>query len=190
MLRTRHEWINKFVAESGAIAGLQLDTVIENAELNTEELNLANCSAHRRLVSRATDELITRTPSSRDHARDLLCNLIGRNTYGAFAELAAYDWLALCDLRIAPQVKMDPSEVLGTNGSTLDGKIEHCDIYFDVKAFGSNGRLLCGRCIAIRSRCAGPTAPDKFCQWRPLAEPPGREGAGSRVVHGPTPTTG
>jgi hypothetical protein len=36
---------------------------------------------------------------------------------------------------------MNATEVLASNGSILDGKITHCGIYFDVKAFGSNGRL-------------------------------------------------
>jgi hypothetical protein len=42
---------------------------------------------------------------------------------------------------IEPQVAMNATEVLASNGSTLDGKITHCGIHFDVKAFGSNGRL-------------------------------------------------
>jgi hypothetical protein len=67
--------------------------------------------------------------------------LIKRNTYGAFAELAAYDWLTRCYVKIATQVAMDSSDVLATKGSTLDGKIEHGGVYFEVKAFGSNGRL-------------------------------------------------
>jgi hypothetical protein len=36
---------------------------------------------------------------------------------------------------------MTPSDVLATNGSRLDGKIEYDGTYFEVKAFGSNGRL-------------------------------------------------
>jgi hypothetical protein len=67
--------------------------------------------------------------------------LIRRNTYGAFAEVAAFDWLTRCYVRIATQVAMTPRDVLATQGSTLDGKIAYDGTYFDVKAFGSNGRL-------------------------------------------------
>jgi len=141
MLKTSHEWIGKLATESTVIAKMQLETVIENASLNTDAFNLANCDIHCRLIARAIDELVNNNFSSAKDARNLLCNLFGRNVYGCFAELAAYDWLTRCQVRIATQVSMSPSDVLSKNGSTLDGKIELYDHYFDVKAFGSNGRL-------------------------------------------------
>lgn len=141
MQRTRHEWISNLAAQSGVFAEMQLETIVENANLDTDAFNLANCDAHCRLITRAVDDLITNNPRPKDRVRDLTCNLINRHTYGAFAELAAYDWLARCNVRITPQVEMSPSDVLAMNGSTLDGKITHCGVYFDVKAFGSNGRL-------------------------------------------------
>jgi hypothetical protein len=112
MLRTRHEWISKLAAGSGVIAGLRLENDIENADLDTNAFNLANCDAHCRLITRAIDELVTHNFSSSKSARDLLINLIRRNTYGAFAEVAAYDWLTRCYVRIATQVEMTPSDVL------------------------------------------------------------------------------
>jgi hypothetical protein len=89
------------------------------------------------------DELVTHEFSSKESARDLLRNLIARHTYGAFAEIAAYDWLTRCCVRIKTQVAMASSDVLASQGSTLDGKIVYDDdgTYFDVKAFGANGRL-------------------------------------------------
>lgn len=141
MLRTCHEWISKLAAESSVIAEMQLETDTENVDLNADAFNLANCNAHCRLITRAIDELVTHNFSSKKNARDLLHNLIRRNTYGAFAEIAAYDWLTRCYVRIATQVAMNSSDVLATNGSTLDGKIEYGGTYFEVKAFGSNGRL-------------------------------------------------
>jgi hypothetical protein len=141
MLRTRHEWISKLAAESGVISGMRLETDIENADLDTDAFSLANCDAHCRLITRAIDELVTHNFSSSKSARDLLVNLIKQNTYGHFAELAAYDWLTRCYVKIATQVAMTPNDVLATKGSTLDGKIEHGSVYFEVKAFGSNGRL-------------------------------------------------
>lgn len=147
MLTTCHEWISKLSAESAVISEMQLATVIKNADLNTDASKLANCDAHCRLITRVIDELVTNSFSSKENTRELLCNLIrgdtsGQKTYGAFSELAAYDWLTRCYVRIATQVAMAPSDVLSINGSTLDGKIEYNGTYFDVKAFGSNGRLV------------------------------------------------
>ena len=141
MLRTSYEWISKLAAGSTVITNMQLETIIEDAILNGDACNLANCDAHCRLITRAIDELINNNFSSNEEVRKLLCDLIGRHTYGAFAELAAYDWLTRCHLRIATQVTMTSSDVLSKNGSKLDGKIELSGSYFDVKAFGSNGRL-------------------------------------------------
>jgi hypothetical protein len=140
MLKTSHDWIGKLAAESDLIAEMQLETVLRNATqpLNPHAFKLANSDAHCNLVTRAIRALVD--CSSKKIARNLLCNLIERNTYGAFAELAAYDWLIRCHLRIAPQVALTATDVLGTNGSTLDGKLEHADTYFEVKAF-SNWRL-------------------------------------------------
>jgi hypothetical protein len=143
MLRTRHEWIGKLAAESSVIPGMHLEAEFKNADLDTDAFNLANCDAHCRLIARAIDELVTHEFSSKESAGDLLGNLIARNTYGAFAEIAAYDWLTRCCVRIKTQVAMAPGDVLAAQGSTLDGKIVYDDdvAYFDVKAFGANGRL-------------------------------------------------
>jgi len=138
MLKTRHDWIGELAAESDLIAEMQLQKR-KNAALDPDALYLANCDAHCNLVTRAIREMVD--CSSKEIARILLCNLIERNTYGAFAELAAYDWLIRCHLRIAPQVPLTATDVLATKGSTLDGKIERTGTFFEVKAFGSNGRL-------------------------------------------------
>jgi hypothetical protein len=140
LLRTRHEWINSLAAECDALAGMRLDTTIENACLPPEAIALANCNAHCDLIRRSVNKL-TNPPQSKGHVRELVADLVQRKTYGAFAELAAYEWLARCNVLIEPQVRMTASDVLAANGSTLDGKITRRDIYFDVKAFGSIGRL-------------------------------------------------
>jgi len=141
MLKTRHEWIGKLAAGSSVIAEMRLETVVNNADLGTDASILANCNVHCCLIAHAIEELVTNNFSSRKSAHDLLRDMITRNTYGAFAELATYDWMIRCHERITTQVAMDSSEVLATNCSTLDGKIEHGGVYFDVKAFGANGRL-------------------------------------------------
>jgi hypothetical protein len=139
LVRTRHDWISSLASESHALSRMRLDVAVKDRVLIGDAFNLANDDAHRRMITRAIDSLIAKNALSNKNAHDLLYNLIQRNTYGAFAELAAYDWLTRCNLMIETQVKMAAGQVLATNGSTLDGKITHCDIYFDVKAFGSNG---------------------------------------------------
>ncbi len=109
--------------------------------LNTDALNLANSDAHCRVIARTVEELANRGFSTPDNARDLLRNLIHRGTYGAFAELAAYEWTIRCNVHFATQVPLAPGEVLRINGSTLDGKIDCGPYYFDVKSFGFNGLL-------------------------------------------------
>jgi hypothetical protein len=110
------------------------------APLKSDALNLANCPAHCRLVGRALEGLLAApVNASADYVRDLPCNLLQRNTYGAFTELAACDWLNRCYVKFEPQVRMTPADVLGVNGSTLDGKM-WAGPYFDIKGFGFTGR--------------------------------------------------
>ena len=77
-----------------------LTQILEDAPLEEDAISLADCDAHCRLVARAGVDLVTSGASTQACARDLLSNLIGRNTYGSFAELAAYDWLMRCNVRI------------------------------------------------------------------------------------------
>jgi hypothetical protein len=63
--------------------------------------------------------------AQRRQAVDHVGRLIGRNTYGYFAELAAYEWLMRCRVSIQTQVAMTPKDVLAAKGSTLDGKFNH-----------------------------------------------------------------
>jgi hypothetical protein len=143
-LKTSRDWIQKLEAESDLIAAMHLETFLRkdvNADLKTDAFNLANSDAHCNLIVRAITQLVTKNFSSEETARNLLRDLIEGQTYGAFAELAAYEWLIRCHVTIATQVRMTPSDVLGTQGSTLDGKIDEIGAYFDVKAFGFNGYL-------------------------------------------------
>ena len=140
-IENRHEWIAKLAGDSSVIAAMRVKSVVKDAPLEKDGFNLANSDAHCELVARACEGLVTSGASTHDAARDLLRNLIGRNTYGYFAELAAYEWLMRCGVRIQTQIAMTPKDVLASNGSTLDGKFKHDGTHFDVKAFGFNGRM-------------------------------------------------
>jgi hypothetical protein len=141
LVNTMGDWLAELAVQSPFVADLGIDALANPADpLNEDALNLANCPAHCRLIAKAVEGLIAApVNASADYVRDLLLDLIQRNTYGAFAELAACEWLNRCYVRFQPQVEMTPADVLGANGSTLDGKM-WAGPYFDVKAFGFTGR--------------------------------------------------
>jgi hypothetical protein len=141
-LNTCGDWVSTLALESPFVASLGVgDLPDPAAPLKTDALNLANCPAHCRLVCRALEGLLAAPVSApAGYVRDLLCNLLQRNTYGAFTELAGCDWLNRCYTKFDPQVRMTPTDVLGVNGSTVDGKM-WAGPYFDIKAFGFTGRV-------------------------------------------------
>lgn len=139
--RTSHQWIAQLAAESGTIAAMHLDTELQDFDLDRDALNLANHEAHTRLISNTIDKLCSSNASSLEDAKSLLKGIISRNTYGSFSELAAYDWLMRNDLKIITQIKMQSGDIIGKNDAFLDGKIDRCGIYFDIKAFGLHGYL-------------------------------------------------
>jgi len=140
-IKKRHEFIADLAAQSSAIAAMALNKCITEAPLGSDAFNLANCAAHRRLIVRAVEGLVSNGFSSIDNVTNLLANVIRGNTYGAFAELAGYEWIIRCQVRFQTHTLLTASDVLGTGGSTLDGRIEHGGIFFEIKAFGFHGYL-------------------------------------------------
>lgn len=125
ILSSSHRMIQKLASESGLIAAMRLETTIENFPLGAEAFHLANSEAHCCFVGRAINDLVTSGALSAGNASKLLGDLVGRNTYGSFSELAVYDWIARCHVMFETQVTLGPDEVLGIKGSTLDGRIKH-----------------------------------------------------------------
>jgi hypothetical protein len=140
-IRTCHQWIAQLAAQSSAIAAMQLDLRVKDADLDIDAFRLANDPAHTDLVVRAVDSLLTTQASSAQDASVLLTDIICRDTYGKFSELATYDWLMRSQLKITTQIKMGPTDILGTNDAIIDGLVDHCGFYFDIKAFGFHGHL-------------------------------------------------
>jgi hypothetical protein len=140
-IRTCHQWIEQLAAQSSVIAAMQLGLRTANADLDADAFNLASDPAHTELIVRAVESLLTTDASSVQDASTLLTDIICRDTYGAFSELAAYDWLMRCQLKITTQIKMAPSDILGANDAVIDGLVDHCGFYFDIKAFGFHGHL-------------------------------------------------
>lgn len=140
-IRTCQQWIQQLAHRSAVIADMSLDKRIKDADLVKDAFNLANHEEHTRLVVRAVENLLLAQASSLENVTILLADIISRDTYGKFSELAAYEWLLRCDLKLTTQVAVPSTEVLGRNDTVLDGLIDVLGIHFDIKAFGLHGRL-------------------------------------------------
>jgi hypothetical protein len=140
-ISTRYGWIEQLAARSLPIAHMQLDHRLTNADLDAEAFNLANDPGHEDVVIGTMECLLSTKASSAQEASSLLTDIICGNTYGSFAELAAYGWLMRCQLKITTQIRMTPADILGANDAIIDGLVDHCGFYFDIKAFGFHGRL-------------------------------------------------
>lgn len=145
-ITTRHQWIDKLEKLIPEIRPLQLhrkkDAVyaVERSGMRSypdaDAYNFSNSADHDVLVQRAVRSLLKRTDEN--SVGHLLDELTSRKTYGAFSELAAYDWLDNAGITFTPQVKLEPEDVVNPNGSILDGQMELAGqvVYFDVKGFG------------------------------------------------------
>lgn len=78
VIRTCHEFIAALVEQSAAIAAMALHNRMIDATLGGDAFNLANCAAHRRLIARAVDGLISNGFSSVDNVANLLANVSER----------------------------------------------------------------------------------------------------------------
>jgi hypothetical protein len=145
-ITTQHQWIDKLERLIPEVAPLNLrrqkdvaymETVNGTKSLNdSDAYNFSNSLDHDGLVQRAVKGLLKQTNPK--FVGQLLGELTFRKTYGAFSELAAYDWLERAGIAFTPQVALGASDVVNPNGSTLDGRLHLGDqsVYFDVKAFG------------------------------------------------------
>jgi hypothetical protein len=140
-IQTRHEWVAELAAQSGCIAAMRLDKQIRNADLDVDAIKLAHDEAHARVIIRAVEALLTSHASTQQNTAALLTDIICRDAYGKFSELAAYDWLMRNNLKITTQVRLYAEDILGSRDTILDGVIDFCGIYFEIKAFGFHGHL-------------------------------------------------
>jgi hypothetical protein len=120
---------------------LSLDRRIKDRDLDTDQFNFANDERHRSLIVAGIENLLITKASTGENATTLLADIICNDKYGKFSQLAAYDWLMRCNVKITTEVALPSTQILGTNTSILDGMMDHLGVYFDVKAFGLNGRL-------------------------------------------------
>jgi hypothetical protein len=142
-LQTMHGWIDLLESKNSTVKQMKLKSKIKtDGKLDKLAFYFANSDEHNELIVRGVDTLVSSAASSLATAQDLLVNVIRRNTYGAFSELAAYDWIIRQHVKITAQVTLTPKDVLGAKGAVIDGKMDYFwDVYFDIKAFGFNGYM-------------------------------------------------
>ncbi len=141
-IRTSRQWLTQLAALSSNIETINLTECKDaDADLGVDALFLANDDVHTRFIANAIEKLCSSEASSLKEAKKLIRDIMSIKTYGAFSELAAYDWLLRNGLKITTQVYMHARDILGINGAHLDGKIDGFGTYFDVKGFGFPGHL-------------------------------------------------
>ena len=123
MIETTHQWLARLENESAHLASLNCRLSDPDKRLDYDGFNLANCDAHCRLIIRGIESVLNSANRPTTIAKNLLRTLLHRGTYGAFAEIAAYEWLARCHMSYIPQVLLTSTEVLSKKGSVIDGKM-------------------------------------------------------------------
>lgn len=137
MTNTLHALINKLSKRSSVIAGMNLATSLADAPLSGKLLDFINRMRDLDSVARAIELLSAKAGLNPADAEISVKQLMNdRHFYGAFCELATYDWLDRHAVAFQAQVKLSGSDVLNPNGCTIDGRFTAIDGYFDIKGMG------------------------------------------------------
>jgi len=142
-IRNLHELIDELENRSVNISSMNLKLTLQNDPLAGYLFNLANQPQELDRVSRAVDGLIQRSGFGTVDATNAVSNLLtDRHFYGAFCELAAYEWLDRNNAAHTAQVALGSKDVLNPNGCTIDGQFMNYDAFFDIKGFGMQAYLM------------------------------------------------
>jgi hypothetical protein len=144
MVKMTHDWLSRIEAYSPRVKSLALQTSIVNGTLGPDGLNFASNDVHVQLVARSAENLLATHAATEKQVKILLGELVHRTkTGGAFGELAAYEWFLRRAYPLKIQVPLGPVDLLGVNGSELDGVLNFPSgpVYFDIKSFGFADRL-------------------------------------------------
>jgi hypothetical protein len=145
-IETQHQWVEKIEALSPVVVNLNLKRKTDYAYVehtngkhlfnDVDAYNFSNSDLHDEMLTRAIFHLHKKTGTKL--LKDLLGELTFRKTYGAFSEIAAYDWLARHEIEFEPQVPLSGADVVNPNGSSVDGRLKLGTVtaYFDIKGFG------------------------------------------------------
>lgn len=150
MPNTRHAWFIELAGLSSAVAALSLTDVYadepywdvaKKCAINVDAYKLSGSVDHNTAIACWIDDLSDQrvTPAQ---LTKLLADLTSWNTYGTFAELAAYGLLVESTVPFKIQVPSTGKDILNPNGSATDGCLEiNGDVLFDVKAFALHEHL-------------------------------------------------
>jgi hypothetical protein len=143
---SQHQWINKIETMIPDTVRLNLrrpqdylyvDTVNGQRVWNDPDAyNFSNSTDHDNLVRRSV--VLLQQKAGDPFVKRLLGELSFQKTYGAFSEMAAYDWMDQAGINFTPQVALGAADVVNPNGSILDGSltVNGKTVYFDIKGFG------------------------------------------------------
>jgi hypothetical protein len=145
-IASQHEWVGKIEGMLPSAIGLNLRRKADVKYVETvdgkpifsdaDAYKFGNSTLHDGILYRAVPALEAK--AGKDFVAHLLGELTFRKTYGAFSEMAAYDWMGRTGIDYTPPVERTAAEVVNRNGSTIDGKFAGAtqDIFFDIKGFG------------------------------------------------------
>ena len=143
---SQHQWINKIEAMIPDTVRLNLRRPQDYLYVETvngqhvwndpDAYNFSNSTDHDNLVRRSI--VLLQQKAGDRFVKRLLGELTFQKTYGAFCEMAAYDWMAQAGINFTPQVPLGAADVVNPNGSILDGSlaVNGKTVYFDIKGFG------------------------------------------------------
>jgi len=145
-IETQHQWVDKLESLSPAVKELNIKRKVDYYYVETvdgigtyndkDAFIFANSNLNDELIASSIADLRARSGDA--PVRNLLGELTFRKTYGAFSEMAAYDWLRQAGVEFSPQTRLDAAHVVNPNGSILDGQMTLAGkhVYFDIKGFG------------------------------------------------------
>ena len=132
-----HKTINRLSDLSTVIQRMRLETKIDDSPVEGHMLNFANSERVLREIASTAEALAADLGMSLTDVETLLVPLFKSGTfYGSYHELRIYGWLLKNGVRFTAQPALDGTRVINPNGSTLDGRIDDIDLYFDIKSFG------------------------------------------------------
>jgi hypothetical protein len=150
MADTRHDWLTELARLSPTVAALNLTAecadqaywdAAKNHVINEDAYNLSGSADHNAAIVRWVSG-ISAEGATPVQLTKLLSDLTSRNTYGTFAELAAYGLLVDNAVPFEIQVPVAGRDILNPKGSHIDGCLKiDSDVLFDVKAFGLHEHL-------------------------------------------------
>ena len=141
MIRMLHDLIAELAGRSPIIAAMNLAATLPEVALENGLFNVANTPTDLDRVVRAIDALINRAGLANADAETALRNVLSNNNfYGAYLELAAYEWFDARNVRFGAQKALSGQVILNPNGAVLDGQFQAVDCFFDIRRWDFKNR--------------------------------------------------